>query len=313
MNRRRAFAVFFVSVLVASLSLVVGETRDVATVQERPAAPTRDAPEIGPPSGALVIVGGAMRDPTILARFIELAGGGEAPIVVVPTAGGEREYNQYWSGLEQFRAAGIKNLTLLHTKDRDEANSEAFVEPIRKARGVFFTGGRQWHLADSYLNTLTHRELNALLKRGGVIGGTSAGASIQGSFLVRGDTKGSETMIGDHVEGLGLLRNVAIDQHLLKRNRQFDLLEVLERYPHLLGIGLDEDTAIVVRGDRFEVIGQSYVFIYDNQRRIPPYGTFYALAPGDQYDMKTRKAERPARTMNPLERVVEQKWPPVRK
>jgi cyanophycinase len=308
----RAFAVFFVSALVAALS-AVGETRNAGIIQERPPAEaTRDAPEIGPPNGALVIVGGAMRDPAILVRFIELAGGADAPIVVVPTAGGEREYDQYWSGLAQFKAAGIKNLTLLHTKDRAEANSEAFVEPIRKARGVFFTGGRQWHLADSYLNTLTHRELNALLKRGGVIGGTSAGASIQGSFLVRGDTKGNETMIGDHVEGLGFVRNVAIDQHLLKRNRQFDLLEVIERHPHLLGIGLDENTAIVVRGDRFEVIGQSYVFIYDNQRRIPPYGTFYALAPGDQYNLKTRKAERPVRTMNPLERVVEQKWPPAR-
>lgn len=311
MMSRRAFVVVSVSALVATLS-VVGETRSAGIGQE-PAAATRDAPVIGPRNGSLVIVGGAMRDPAILARFIELAGGADAPIVVVPTAGGEREYDQYWTGLAPFRAAGIKNLTLLHTKDRAEANSDAFVEPIRKARGVFFTGGRQWHLADSYLNTLTHRELKALLDRGGVVGGTSAGASIQASFLVRGDTKGNETMMGDHVEGLGLLRDVAIDQHLLKRNRQFDLLEVVERHPHLLGIGLDEDTAIVVRGDRFEVIGQSYVLIYDNQRRIPPYGTFYVLAPGDQYNMKTRQAERPTRTMTPLERVVDQKWPMPRK
>jgi cyanophycinase len=257
----------------------------------------------------LVIVGGAMKDPAILARFMELAGGPDAPIIVIPTAGGEASYDQYWSGLRQFKAAGATNITLLHTKDRSEADSERFVAPLRGARGVFFTGGRQWHLADSYLNTLTHRELRAVLERGGVIGGTSAGASIQASFMVRGDTSGNTVMIGDHTEGLGFIRDVAIDQHLLRRNRQFDLIDVVTRYPKLLGIGLDEDTAIVVRGDQFEVIGQSYVLVYDNQRLIPPHGLFYFLAPGDQYDLRTRKALRPSRTMNPIERVTEQKWP----
>jgi cyanophycinase len=259
--------------------------------------------EFGPEKGALVIVGGAMQDPTILERFIQLAGGPEAPIVIIPTAGGGDEYDRYWPGARRFKEAGIVNLTILHTTDRQVADSEEFVKPIQAARGVFFTGGRQWRLADAYLHTRTHAELNRVLQRGGVIGGSSAGATIQGSFLARGDTKTNTIMIGDHLEGMAFLKNVAIDQHLLKRNRQFDLLEVIREHPDLLGIGIDEDTAIVVRGDRFDVIGQGYVAIYDSGRHIPPQGDFYFLAPGDRFDLKTREASRPSRTMEPLERI----------
>jgi cyanophycinase len=266
------------------------------------------AADVGPSNGYLVIVGGAMRDPAIFGRFLDLAGGPDAPIVIIPTAGGGENYDQYWRGLRRYKQAGAKNITLLHTKDRAVADSEEFVRPIQEARGVFFTGGRQWRLADSYLNTRTHKELLALLDRGGVIGGSSAGATIQGSFLARGDTKGNSVMIGDHVEGLGFLRNTAIDQHLLKRNRQFDLIEIIEKYPELLGIGIDEDTAIVVQGDRFEVIGQGYVAIYDHKRLIPPNGRFYFLAPGDRFNLKTRVASRPSQTMRPIGRVKEGEW-----
>jgi cyanophycinase len=271
------------------------------------------ASDVGPSNGFLVIVGGAMRDPAIFGRFIELAGGPDAPIVIIPTAGAGENYDQYWRGLRIYREAGARNLTVVHTRDRAVADSEEFVRPIQKARGVFFAGGRQWRLADSYLNTRTHKEFLALLDRGGVIGGSSAGATIQGSFLVRGDTKGNTTMVGDHVEGLGFLKNVGIDQHLLKRNRQFDMIEVIEKYPELLGIGIDEDTAIVVQGDRFEVIGQGYVAIYDQNKLIPPSGQFYFLAPGDRFDLKKREALRPSQTMRPLERVKTGNWPKKKK
>ena len=260
-------------------------------------------PEFGPEKGALVVVGGAMQDPAILERFIQLAGGTDAPVVIIPTAGGGEEYDRFWPGAGQFTRAGLVNLTVLHTTDREVADSEDFVKPIQEACGVFFTGGRQWRLADAYLHTRTHKELHNLLLRGGVIGGSSAGATIQGSFLARGDTKSNTIMIGDHLEGMSFIKNVAIDQHLLKRNRQFDMLEIMRGYPDLLGIGLDEDTAIVVRGDRFDVIGQGYVAIYDSSRHIPPEGNFYFLAPGDQFNLKTREASRPTRTMQPLSRV----------
>ncbi len=266
------------------------------------------AQEVGPASGALVIVGGAMRDPAIVQRFLDLAGGADAPIVVIPTAGGGEEYDQFWTGLRPFKAQGATNLTVLHTTDRAEADTDAFVAPIRAARGVWFGGGRQWRLADSYLGTKVHEEVWELLGRGGVIGGSSAGATIQGSYLARGDTRTNTVMMGDHVDGLALLKDVAIDQHLLQRNRQFDLIEIIEAHPNLLGIGIDENTAIVVTGDDFEVIGQSYVAIYDYERQLDSGGKFYFLAPGDRYDLAAREAFRTTEARTPLTRVEAARW-----
>ena len=241
----------------------------------------------GPPSGSLVIVGGALEDPAIWQRFFELAGGPGAPVVVIPTAGGADDYEGDWSGLDRIKSAGLRGVTLLHTYDRQEANAEAFVEPLRRARGVWFTGGRQWRLADAYLGTRVEQELWKLLERGGVIGGSSAGATIQGSYLARGDTKANTIMMGDHEAGFGFIQNVAIDQHLLRRNRQFDLLEIVRAKPELLGIGIDEDTAIVVQGDHFEVIGRSYVAIYDAKQDKD----FFLLAPGDKFDLASRQRQ----------------------
>jgi cyanophycinase len=265
---------------------------------------------VGPPKGSLVIVGGGIQDLSILRRFIDLAGGPDAPIVVIPTAGGAPDYDQFWLGLKIFRDAGARNLTVLHTYDPTLADTEAFVAPLKTAHGVFFWEGRHWRLADAYLNTRTHREIESVLDRGGVVGGSSAGASIQGSFLVRGDTETNEIIIGDHTQGLGFMRNVGIDQHVLVRNRQWDMLEVLKVHPDLLGLGLDENTAIVVQQDQFEVIGQSYVIVYDSRKRIPPDGSFYFLRAGDRYNLATREAVRPAETMQPIGRVQAVSSPP---
>lgn len=270
--------------------------------------PEAPRPDVGPVNGSLIIAGGGVRDEAIYRRFLDLAGGPDAPIVVIPTAGGQETYDPYWQGLLIWKKLGATHLTVLHTYDPEVADTEVFVEPLQEARGVWFSGGRQWRLADSYLGTRVHDELRALLGRGGVIGGSSAGATIQGSYLARGDTETNTIMMGDHEEGLSFLKDVAIDQHLLKRNRQFDLIEIIEAHPHLLGIGIDEDTAIVVRGDQFEVIGQSYVAIYDHQRMLDSGGKFYLLAPGDRFDLKKRTASRPAAAFEPLERVVEKPW-----
>ncbi len=282
--------------------IAIGIALALGTAGEGTTAPL-EAQEVGPANGSLVVVGGAMQDLGIVRRFIDLAGGADAPIVVIPTAGGAAEYDQFYPGLRQFRAAGATNLTVIHTNDRAEADSEAFVAPIREAGGVWFPGGRQWRIADSYLDTRTEEELHRVLERGGVIGGSSAGASIQGSYLIRGDTQTNTIMMGDHEEGFGFLRNVGVDQHLLRRNRQFDMLEVMEAMPGLLGIGIDENTAIVVQGDEFEVIGESYVVIYDTSVQIDTGGDFYFLAPGDRFNMATREARRPANTARPLDRV----------
>ena len=275
------------------------------------AAPA-SAQQVGPANGSLIVAGGALSDPAVFARFVDLAGGPSAPIVIIPTAGGAEEYDQYFRGRRPFEAAGARDITILHTTDPDVANTDAFVEPLLDARGVWFTGGRQWRLADSYLDTRVHDALWAVLDRGGVIGGSSAGASIQGSYLVRGDTRTNTIMMGDHEVGLGFLKGVGIDQHLLRRNRQFDLIEVIRAKPELLGIGIDENTAIVVQGDRFEVVGESYTVIYDANATLDSGGLFYFLAPGDRFNMATREAFRPSRGEGQLDRVTGTPWPPGR-
>ena len=284
----------------------------VATLAAALLASAAPAQEVGPANGSLIVAGGALSDPAVFARFVELADGPSAPIVVIPTAGGGESYDQFFRGRRAFEAAGATNITILHTYDRDVADTDEFAAPLREARGVWFTGGRQWRLADSYLDTKVHDALWGVLERGGVIGGSSAGASIQGSYLVRGDTRTNTIMMGDHEVGLGFLKGVGIDQHLLMRNRQFDLIEVIRAKPDLLGIGIDENTAIVVQGDRFEVVGQSYAVIYDANATLDGGGLFYFLAPGDRYDMATRQAFRPSRGEQPMQRVTGTPWPPGR-
>jgi len=267
------------------------------------------APVVGPERGALVVVGGNLSSPEIYARFIELAGGPDAPIVYIPTAGGDEDYDAYCSCLDPWRANGATNLTVLHTYDRGVADSEAFVSPLRSARGVFFGGGRQWRLVDAYAGTRTETEIRRVLERGGVVGGSSAGASIQGSFLIRGDTESNEIMMGDHQVGFGYLRGVGIDQHVLRRNRHFDLIEVVEAHPELLGIGIDENTALVVQGDEADVIGASYVLVYDNRTSVGDAGgRFYFLAPGDRFDLATREARRPSRSFVPVQGTRKEPW-----
>jgi cyanophycinase len=268
---------------------------------------------VGPPSGSLVVVGGALSDPEIVRTFIDLAGGPDAPIVVVPTAGGRdgEAYGDDCRCLALLARNGATNLTVLHTYDRAEADSEAFVAPLGRARGVWFPGGRQWRLVDAYAGTRTEEAFRQVLERGGVIGGSSAGATIQGSFLARGDTRSNRIMMGDHQVGFGYLRETAIDQHLLARNRQFDLPEILAAHPDLLGIGLDENTALVVRGDTARVVGESYVAIYDTGARLPGGGDFYLLRPGDRFDLNTRTPRRPGgRAFDFIERRGDPGAPP---
>jgi len=253
----------------------------------------------GPTNGTLLVIGGAASD-IFYAKFMELVGGADAPIVVIPTAITSDKLTA--EDLERFKASfiekGFTRVTVLHTRDRVEANSKAFVEPLKKAAGIWFSGGRQWRHADSYLNTRSHKAFFELLERGGVIAGSSAGATIQGSYLARGDTKKNTIMMGDHEEGLSFITNVAIDQHLFARNRQFDMFEILEKRPELLGIGLDEDTGIIVEGNQFTVFGKSYVAMYDGTRwsaerdtiyTLPDAGRdFYLLSEGMRYNLLKR-------------------------
>ena len=195
------------------------------------------APEYGPAKGTLVIVGGGGTDGTgIMEKFIELAGGNDAKIIVVPTAGGNKAQDGSVRAYKEEEVVaswlkrGIKNVKMLHTHDPKVADTEEFVKDLRQANAVWFNGGRQWNIVDSYANTLTYKEFHKVLERGGVIGGSSAGATIQGEYLVRGDTSGANVMMTQeptHQKAFEFLRKSAIDQHINARNRWDDLIQVI--------------------------------------------------------------------------------------
>ena len=258
----------------------------------------QDRPEYGPPHGTLIIDGG---NPSaeVRARFIELGGGADTGrFVIVPTGGGNRDADGTLVSYDEervtrsWRELGLRHVRMLHTADPAVADTEAFVEPLLDATAVWFGGGRQWNYVDSYAGTRTLEEFHRVLERGGVIAGGSAGASIQGEYLVRGDTRGAHVVMTDepeHQRGFGFLRRSAIDQHINTRNRWDDLTPVIQRFPNLLGIGLSEGTAIIVTGDTFEVIGRWKVTVHDNTRLYRPWEKpYFVLSAGDVYDMKTR-------------------------
>ena len=262
----------------------------------------------GPDRGTLLIAGGGGKQgAAIFRKFVELSGGNTARIVIVPTAiSSDPKYDYQNPGVAKFARdkLKLKHVTVLHTHDRREADTREFVRPLKTANGVWFSGGRQWRFADSYLGTRSEKEFHRVLKRGGVIGGSSAGASIQADFLVRGDSRTNRIMIGDHQRGLGFIENCAIDQHVIKRGRQMGLVKVLtdpdgkmlRRFDRedLLGIGIDEDTAIIVRKNTFEVFGKpdAAVLIYDPRKwtaQTADAGKYITLKLGARYNMKKRR------------------------
>ncbi len=263
----------------------------------------QEVPEYGPPNGSLVIAGGGPLEGTgIVEKFIELAGGMEARFVIVPTAAGNRNADgtvkiyKEEEIIAPWLKLGLKHVTMLHTYDPGIADTEEFVRPLREANAVWFDGGRQWNIVDSYMNTLTYKEFHKVLERGGVIGGSSAGATIQGDYLVRGAIAGPQIVMTpepEHEHGFNFLRRTAIDQHINTRNRWDDLIPVIRKYPNLLGIGLSEGTAIIVKGDRFEVMGRWKVAVHDNSRLYQPWEKpYFVLSAGDVYNMRTRRIEK---------------------
>ena len=143
------------------------------------------------------MIDGGGQTPAAVRAFVALAGGPDAEIVLIPTATeSEPDTAELERGKRAFAAEfGVSHVTVLHTRDRSVADTEAFAAPLKTARGVWFGGGRQWRLVDSYMGTRTQREIEGVLARGGVVGGSSAGATIQGSYLVRGAREGNQIMM----------------------------------------------------------------------------------------------------------------------
>ena len=254
-------------------------------------------PLVGPANGTLLIIGGGSGG---YDRFLELCGGPDQPTVHIPTSNDDGHYSitdPEADRQDRVSRFGHTELTIVHTRDPTQADAPLFFAPIEAANCVWLTGGRQWRSADAYLSTATLTALFDLLHRGGVIAGSSAGASIQASFLVRGDTESNEVVIGDHTDGFGFLQGVGIDQHVAERGREYDLIEVVEADPSLLGVGLDESTWIEVTQDDFEVGGPGEVYVHDvaswPAEPASDEDRVLRLRAGDVYDLAARRLDDP--------------------
>ena len=242
-------------------------------------------PEV--PKGSLVIVGGGGMPADVTKKFIELAGGPDAHIVVLPTA------NPGATGDEGgfFKKAGAKNVVSLPAVKLEEIEDPKNLEVLKKADAIWFGGGRQWRFVDAYEGTKAYDLFHDVLRRGGVIGGSSAGATIQGDYLCRGSPlNNTDEKCEGYERGFAFLPGAAIDQHFTQRNRLADMTSLMKAYPQLLGIGLDEATAIVVRGHEAAVMGKGVAHFYDaGKPRAAGEPDYDSVKAGGRYDLKERK------------------------
>lgn len=245
--------------------------------------------------GTLVIAGGGDVPETAAERFIEGAGGPEATIVVITTANGDRPAPDARS-IAWLAEAGAKNIHFVHPRTKADVEDPALVSLLRKAGGVWFTGGRQWRLVDTFEDTVAEAELHALLARGGAIGGAGGGASMLADYLVRGNpVSNKDIMAQGYEEGFGFLTGVAIDPFFTQRNRFADMARLKRAHPRLVGLGIDEDTALVIKDHALEVVGKNHVVIYGHQQPGGADKNVEFLFEGDRYDLASRQRLGPPR------------------
>lgn len=227
-----------------------------------------------PTAGELFVIGGAedkLRRRTVLGAFVEHAGGAGARIAVVPTASSlGPEVVEVYDAV--FRRLGAAEVVGVRPETREQASSPELVDRLAGATGIFMTGGNQLKLSAVIAGTPFGEAILAAHRSGVVVGGTSAGASIQSSHMVAFGSGGAtpKQRMTQVAAGLGLVEDAVIDQHFEQRNRYGRLLMIVAQSPQLLGIGVDEDTAAVVRpGDgTLDVIGRGAVTILDGSQMV---------------------------------------------
>lgn len=258
-------------------------------------------------TGHLVIIGGGSRTPAILARIVELAGGPGCRIVVIPMASASPAETGE-SNARELRDAGCAEVDFVDF-DRDTADAPEVLAALDGATGVHFSGGVQDRLLDAMAGSELLERVRAIHRDGGVISGTSAGAAVMSTIMITGDEKlhpdGAQfdTIRADNVvvrEGFGFVDLAIIDQHFIARRRHNRLLSLVLEHPELVGVGIDEATAIVVSGaSRFEVLGDGTVMVYDAHEAhhvaadadgdLAAHGLLlHLLRSGQGYDMQSR-------------------------
>ena len=257
-------------------------------------------------NGTLVIVGGGGTPRGLMNRIVQLAGGKEARMVYIPCSESD-QVAEPRSTLARWKRMGVKSATWIHTKDRQAADSdEELLAKLRNATGLWFGGGRQWNFVDSYYGTEAHRLMKDVLARGGVVGGSSAGASVLSRYMCRANPVANfDIMAPGYERGLGFIDGIAIDQHFSQRNRFKDMTSLKKRYPQLLGLGIDESTAVVINKSTAQVVGKGKVHFYDQQLPASKGESDYtALAAGETYDLGKRAVlTEEQKTEPPVEKV----------
>jgi cyanophycinase len=277
------------------------------------------------PRGHLVIVGGGPRPASVMERFVALAGGpGRARVIVIPNASGDvetpegrKDAAEAGDGfVAEMKKAGVDARSVLLT--RAEAEDPASAKLLDGATGVFFTGGQQDRLTRVLKGTPVEAKLHAIYEGGAVISGTSAGAAVMSEVMLTGDerhpggvdrpdtTLSFVTIARENVvtePGFGFVRNAIVDQHFVRRKRLNRLLSLVLEHPTLLGVGIDESTAIEVSPDgRWRVLGNSVAVVYDARgSRITSPGAVLGATPlrlsilpaGSVYDPRTGEATLP--------------------
>jgi cyanophycinase len=269
-----------------------------------------------PTQGPVMPIGGAEEKngngdrEDVLSRFVELAGGEKARILVIPTASQTPgEMGQRY--VDVFGKLGAKSVDVLKVEEREDANNQAAIDQVAQATGIFITGGSQARLVAFLCGTHVMEWIRECNANGVVVAGTSAGASIVASHLMLGGTglagnSGESAARKQMVElaaGFGLLQDIIVDQHFSERGRMGRLLSVYAANPGLLGIGLDEDTAVVIDHDgMMEVLGSGMVTIIDGRNSISDYferevgdvltvgnSHLFVLGPGRFFDLNERQ------------------------
>lgn len=255
------------------------------------------------PRGHLVLNGGGAKPAEVMEKFVELAGGPEALIVVFPTASAEEDTGEYYQGL--FAEYGCENVVVAEVRSAADASNEEIADLVLRAGGIYFAGGDQRRITQALLGTPVGEAVTRAFARGVVVGGTSAGTACQSSLMITGDGD-FNVITADNVElwqGLGLFQGVIVDQHFVARQRYNRLISVVLEHPELLGVGVDEETAVWVRPDgTFKVLGNGWVVVFDASgsrvsRRyrgpdqvalgVHDMATF-VLQPGEVFDLKKR-------------------------
>lgn len=263
-------------------------------------------PVLSQPKGKLLIIGGGSRPAYMMNKFIELAGGFNAKIVIVPNAS-ELPRDEAWDHSSEFVKLGCTNVKALYF-NREQVDSPENLAELEGATGVFFSGGDQAKLFREVGKSKFFDKIRDIYEKGGMVGGTSAGAAVMSKVMITGN----ELIVHDSdyvfftvhannvetVEGFGFLDNVIIDQHFIVRKRLNRLICATIEH-QLPGIGIDESTAILVEDGRyFTVVGESGVVIVNpttgkklknnkNGMLSARDITMHLLMDGDRYDMKT--------------------------